>query len=381
MRIEVEVPPLGESVVEAVVADFRAEEGSGVAKGQEILELETDKVNQVLYAPEGGAIHYLVKVGDHVKVGQKIAWIDTAATVSAPTPKPTEAPPKAAVAPPPPAAEKKASPTAATGEKPLRLGQDEFIKALDKPSQSATAPASSSASPPTPRTSRRKMSSLRRTIASRLVEVKQNTAMLTTFNEVDMSAVMAIRAQEKDSFQQRYGVKLGFMSFFVKAVTSALKAFPEVNSYIEGEEIVRCHNYDIGIAISTEKGLVVPVVRGCDTLSFGEIERAIEQFAIKGRSGKLTLDELRGGSFTITNGGTFGSLLSTPILNPPQSAILGMHTIQKRPVAVADRVEVRSMMYLALSYDHRLIDGKEAVQFLVQIKKNIEEPSRLLLDL
>lgn len=370
MRIEVEVPPLGESVVEAVVADFRAAEGSSVVKGGEILELETDKVNQVLYAPEGGAIHYLVKVGDRVKVGQKIAWVDTAASLEASAAKPPAEVPQEtfrAPAPPPPAA----------GEKPLRLGQDEFMKALDKPPQAAPV----SNSPPTPRTSRRRMSSLRRTIASRLVEVKQNTAMLTTFNEVDMSAVMAIRAQEKDSFQQRYGVKLGFMSFFVKAVTSALKAFPEVNSYIEGEEIVRCHSYDIGIAISTEKGLVVPVVRGCDNLSFGEIERAIEQFAIKGRSGKLTLDELRGGSFTITNGGTFGSLLSTPILNPPQSAILGMHTIQKRPVAVADRIEVRPMMYLALSYDHRLIDGKEAVQFLVQIKKNIEEPSRLLLDL
>jgi 2-oxoglutarate dehydrogenase E2 component (dihydrolipoamide succinyltransferase) len=225
------------------------------------------------------------------------------------------------------------------------------------------------------------MSSLRKTIAAKLVEVKNKTAMLTTFNEVDMTKVMEVRTKEKDSFQQKYSVKLGFMSFFVKATVSALKAFPEMGAFLEGDEIVGFTSCNIGVAVSTEKGLMVPVIQNCETLSFGAIEKSLEVFAKKAREGHIAFDDLRGGIFTITNGGVFGSLLSTPILNPPQSAILGMHAIVKRPIAVGDQVVIRPMMYLALSYDHRIIDGKEAVQFLVHIKENLEDPSKLLLDL
>jgi 2-oxoglutarate dehydrogenase E2 component (dihydrolipoamide succinyltransferase) len=225
------------------------------------------------------------------------------------------------------------------------------------------------------------MSSLRRTIAQKLVEVKNTTAMLTTFNEVDMTRIMEIRAKEKESFQAKYHVKLGFMPFFVKASVAALKEYPNVHAYIDGEDQVAFPNFDIGIAVSTEKGLMVPVLRNCDKASFGEIEQQLEQYAKKARDGKVTVDDLRGGCFTITNGGVFGSLLSTPILNPPQSGILGMHSIVKRPIALNDQVVIRPMMYLALSYDHRIIDGKEAVQFLVHMKKNLEDPNQLLLEL
>lgn len=225
------------------------------------------------------------------------------------------------------------------------------------------------------------MSNLRRLIAKKLVEVKNTTAMLTTFNEIDMSAVMAIRSKEKESFETRYGVRLGFMSFFVKAVSAALKAYPEVNAFIEGDEIVTFTAHDIGVAVGTEKGLFVPVIRDAASLSFGQIELQIQEFAKKAKEGKIGVDDLRGGTFTITNGGTFGSLLSTPILNPPQCAILGMHAIVKRPVAIKDEVVIRPMMYVALTYDHRLIDGREAVLFLVHIKETLEDPARLLLDI
>jgi len=241
---------------------------------------------------------------------------------------------------------------------------------------SATPPASTSG-----KMTRKKMSNLRKVIAQRLVEAKNSTAMLTTFNEIDMSAVMEIRTKEKDNFQKRYGVKLGFMSFFVKATVAALKAIPEVNAYIDGEEIVTLQSYDIGIAVSTEKGLMVPVLRSCDEKSFGGVEAGLEEYAKKARTGTITVDDLRGGSFTITNGGVFGSLLSTPILNPPQSAILGMHAIVKRAVVVNDQIVIRPMMYVALSYDHRIVDGKEAVLFLVHLKQSLEDPARLLLDL
>lgn len=228
---------------------------------------------------------------------------------------------------------------------------------------------------------RKKMSTLRKVIATRLVEAKNTTAMLTTFNEVDMSAVMEIRSKEKESFVKKHGVKLGFMSFFVKAAVAALKEIPEVNASIDGDEIITYNTYDIGVAVSTSKGLMVPVVRNCDALNFGGVEKAIEAYSKKARDGSMSIDDLRGGSFTITNGGVFGSLLSTPILNPPQSAILGMHSIVKRAVVVGDQIVIRPMMYLALSYDHRIVDGKEAVLFLVHIKQSLEEPSRLLLDL
>ena len=225
------------------------------------------------------------------------------------------------------------------------------------------------------------MTKLRRTIAQRLVEVKNQTAMLTTFNEVDMSAVMQVRAQEQENFQKKHGVKLGFMSFFVKACVAALQQYPDINGRIEGDEIVYNQRYDIGVAVGTEKGLMVPVIRGADLLSYADIEKKLKEFADKARNGTIAIEDLQGGTFTITNGGVYGSLLSTPILNPPQSGILGMHSIVKRPIAVEDQVVIRPMMYLALSYDHRIVDGKESIGFLIHIKKNLEEPTRLLLDL
>ncbi|NGX38260.1 MAG: hypothetical protein K1000chlam2_01432, partial [Chlamydiae bacterium] len=228
---------------------------------------------------------------------------------------------------------------------------------------------------------RRRMSGLRKIIAERLVAAKNQTAMLTTFNEVDMSNIMQIRAREQEGFVKRNGVKLGFMSFFIKAAVAALKEFPDVNSFIDGDEIATFQTYDVCIAVSTEKGLMVPVIHGCDEKSFGQIEQDIAEFAKKARAGRISIDDMRGGSFTITNGGVFGSMLSTPILNPPQSAILGMHTIVKRPIVIGDKIEIRPIMYLALSYDHRIVDGREAIQFLVHMKNSLEEPTRMLIDL
>jgi 2-oxoglutarate dehydrogenase E2 component (dihydrolipoamide succinyltransferase) len=330
---------------------------------EEILELETEKVNQVVYAPAAGTLHWDVAPAQTVKVGQVIGYVDTEGAVKAAPPTP----------PPPP-------PKPAEGQAARKMAP-EFVAEIQK----SPIPAAKIAPPPQPEKiaagARKKMSRLRKTIADRLVAVKNETAMLTTFNEVDMSAVMAMRAQEQENFVKKYGVKLGFMSFFVKASVAALKAFPEVNAAIDGEDIIAFKTYDISIAVSTERGLMVPVVRGCDALSFGEIEKAIGDYSKKAREGTISIDDLKGGVFTITNGGVFGSLLSTPILNPPQSAILGMHAIVKRPVVLGDQIVIRPMMYLALSYDHRIIDGKEAVLFLVHIKETLENPSRLLLEL
>lgn len=350
MKVDIKVPPLGESVSEATVSRITQPTGSLVQRDQEILELETDKVNQVLFAPQAGKIEISVTVGQKVTVGQVIGSVDTSVEVQA----------QPAI---------KAPVIQTTGS--ARIMPGDTIKAPPAPSK------------PLPKlpADRKRMSGLRRTIAQRLVEVKNTTAMLTSFNEADMTQIIEIRAREKENFLKKYGVKLGFMSFFVKATVAALKAFPDVHAYIEGEDIVQFPTYDIGVAVSTEKGLMVPVIRGCDTASFGEIEKQIEAYAKKARDGTISVDDLRGGSFTITNGGVFGSLLSTPILNPPQSAILGMHAIVKRPIAIDNQVVIRPMMYLALSYDHRIIDGKEAVQFLVHIKQNLEDPSRLLLEL
>lgn len=349
MKIDIKIPAMGESIAEATISRVIAPSGSLVARDQEILELETDKVNQVLYAPQAGKLELSVSAGQVVKIGQVIGSVDTSATVEKATPSP-------------------AKPTPSKTGPAVRITPAEDV-------------APSPSSPPKTDGSRRPMSILRRTIAQRLVEVKNNTAMLTSFNEVDMQEVMDIRAKEKEGFQARYGVKLGFMSFFVKVAVAALKAFPAIHASIEGTDIVQFPTYDIGVAVATEKGLLVPVIRNCDTASFGEIEKQIELYAKKAREGLLSMDDLRGGCFTITNGGVFGSLLSTPILNPPQSGILGMHSIVKRPVAIDDNVVIRPMMYLALSYDHRIVDGKEAVQFLLAIKENLESPSRLLLEL
>jgi 2-oxoglutarate dehydrogenase E2 component (dihydrolipoamide succinyltransferase) len=393
MNVEIKIPTMGESVSEAIVSNLLKPSGSHVKADEEIVELETDKVNQVLYAPQAGQLTWQVKAGDTVKIGQVIGQIDTAAqgkeapaptaaptpAKAAPTPPPAQAaptPPPAQAAPPPP-------PVAAapSGESARKL-VPEFVAEMKQPAPSAPTAAPSTPLPlAIPLATRKKMSNLRKVIAQKLVEAKNTTAMLTTFNEADMTAIMEIRAKEKDNFVKKYGVKLGFMSFFVKGVVAALKAIPQVNSYIEGDEIVQLNSYDIGLAVSTERGLLVPVVRGCDQLTFGGIESALEKYAKKAREGTIGVDDLRGGSFTITNGGVFGSLLSTPILNPPQSGILGMHAIVKRPVVVDDAVVIRPMMYLALSYDHRVIDGKEAVMFLVQLKQNLEDPTRLLLEL
>lgn len=385
MKVEIKIPPLGESVSEAVVSRILAPSGSFVKQDQEILELETDKVNQVLYAPATGQISLNVSLEQTVAVGVVIGSVDTDAK-GAPV-EPTKAPAAEKPAPPPPKPAEPAPIAAKAAEgSSARKTVDDFVSDVKAPKAKVEMPSApkaepKSAAPAAGGTSRKKMTSLRRTIAQRLVEVKNTTAMLTTFNEVDMSAVMEIRNKEKDNFQAKYGVKLGFMSFFVKAATAALKAYPEVNAYIDGEDIVTFSSYDIGVAVSTEKGLVVPVIRGCDALSFGGVEKEIEKYAKKAREGSISIDDMRGGSFTITNGGVFGSLLSTPILNPPQSAILGMHSIVKRAVVVKDQIVIRPMMYLALSYDHRIIDGKQAVLFLVHMKESLEDPARLLLDL
>lgn len=343
MQIEITVPIIGESITEATVSAFLVPNESIVSSGQEIMELETDKVNQVLYAPESGKVSFSVAIGDVVHIGQKVASLDTEAKASALPKEEIKIEPKAPIQKDP-VQEKVAVNTEVTDGKVIR----------------------------------KKMSSLRKIIASKLVEVKNTTAMLTTFNEVDMTAIMDIRAKEKDKFFETHGVKLGFMSFFVKATLEALKAYPIIHSAIHGDEIVTPIFYDIGIAVSTDRGLVVPVIRGCEALSLGGIEKKIAEQATKAREGKTAIDDIRGGSFTITNGGVFGSLLSTPIINPSQSAILGMHSIVKRPVAMEDQVVIRPMMYLALSYDHRIIDGKEAVLFLVQIKDLLENPSKFL---
>ena len=369
MKAEIKIPVMGESVSEATVSLLLAPLGSYVESGQEILELETDKVNQVLYAPASGAFFLAIEVGHVVKVGDVIGFIDT--EVKGGVKK----------------EEKKtvlSSPIVASSSQVARKTADDFMQSFEKkekipmPVQEKSVEKLEQSSDIC---SRKKMTGLRKTIASRLVEVKNKTAMLTTFNEIDMTAVMQIRSKEQEGFQKRYGVKLGFMSFFVKASVAALKAYPSVNSFIEGDEIVTFNTYDIGVAVSTDKGLFVPVVRKCEELSFGEIEKEIGTHAKKAREGTVSIEDLKGGSFTVTNGGVFGSLLSTPILNPPQSAILGMHSIVKRPIAIEDQVVIRPMMYVALSYDHRLIDGREAVLFLTHIKASLEDPARMLLDL
>jgi 2-oxoglutarate dehydrogenase E2 component (dihydrolipoamide succinyltransferase) len=379
MKVEIKIPALGESVSEAIISSILKPSGSLVKLDEEILELETDKVNQILYAPQSGQLTLMVNKEDTVKIGQVIGFVDTDAKApAADRPAPT----------PPPAAEQPATPTPRPSAEPksmeenARVMMPEFVASL-REGRTAPSPSAKAATPlpSEDQPMRKKMSNLRKVIATRLVEAKNTTAMLTTFNEVDMSAVMEIRAREKDNFLKKYGVKLGFMSFFVKGVVAALRANPQVNASIDGDEIISYSTYDIGVAVATERGLMVPIVRNCDKLNFGSVEKQIESYSKKAREGTITIDDLRGGSFTITNGGVFGSLLSTPILNPPQSAILGMHAIVKRPVVIQDEISIRPMMYTALSYDHRIIDGKEAVLFLVHLKQSLEDPSRLLLDL
>lgn len=418
MSVDVRIPEIGESITEGYLAEWLQPDGAAVEPESPILVLETDKITMTVTADTGGRLEHLAAAGDTVEVGQVVARIDPDAAgvvasetatdqpaVSAPTPAPDPAPAAAASGPPAtdlpglsPAVrrlveEHGLDPTDITGTgKGGRILKGDVLAYLDRdtaqPPSPPAPPTETPVSPPTQepavaglRQSRAPMSRLRQRLAERLVEVQQTTAMLTTFNEVDMSAVMALRSRYKDSFVEQHGVKLGFMSFFVKAVVDALKTVPAVNAFIEGDEIVTNHYYDIGIAVSSDAGLVVPVVRDADTLSMAGVERAIAELAVKARDRTLELKDLQGAVFTITNGGIFGSLLSTPILNPPGSAILGMHAIKKRPVVVDDQIVIRPVMQLAMSYDHRLIDGKEAVTFLKRVVDCLEDPQRMLLEI
>jgi 2-oxoglutarate dehydrogenase E2 component (dihydrolipoamide succinyltransferase) len=370
MKVEIKVPPAGESVTEVAVAVIMKENGTFVNKEEEILELETDKVNQVMYAPAAGTLNLTVSVDDKVKPEQIIGTIDTEGKGgAAPPPAPKQEEKKET---PPPQA-----PPSGEG---ARRSVDSYVASIGKPQEEKTqAPPQPPQTKPQKGQTRKRMSGLRRTIAKRLVEAKNTTAMLTTFNEVDMSEVMEIRSREKGAFEKKHGVKLGFMSFFVKACCAALKELPDVNAFIDGEEIVYNEGIHISISVSTPKGLMVPVLKNAEKLTFAGVEKGIQTFAEKARAGSISIDDLQGGTFTITNGGVFGSMLSTPILNPPQSAILGMHNIVQRPVVIDGKIEIRPIMYLALSYDHRIIDGKEAVTFLVRVKEILEKPERLLL--
>lgn len=382
MKVEIKVPAMGESITEATVGEILKASGSPVAMDDELLELETDKVNQVLYAPEAGVVTLTVFTDDVVTIGQVIGFVDSEGATAAPEPKSEPEPALEPTPEPGPEAPKPApAPTPAEGPA-VRQSREAFLR--EKPAEPTPSPAAPALVPKTVpgerHETRRKMSKIRKVIARRLVESQQTTAMLTTFNEVDLTEVMALRAKYKEQFIKEHGVKLGFMSFFVKAAVSALQALPDINSYIDGDEIVHREYYDIGIAVGTDRGLMVPVVRDCDQLTFAGVEQSINAYALKAREGKLSMDDLQGGGFTVTNGGVYGSLLSTPILNPPQAGILGMHKIDKRAIVVDDEIVIRPMMYLALSYDHRIVDGKEAVTFLVHMKNLLEDPARLLLE-
>jgi 2-oxoglutarate dehydrogenase E2 component (dihydrolipoamide succinyltransferase) len=411
---DIMTPALGESVTEATVARWTKKAGEAVKKDELLVELETDKVSLEVVAPADGVLASInAEEGATVVPGTVLGVVTeggaATAAPAAPAPKAAAAPapaPAAAPAPAPapaPAAAAPAPTTAApVSPAPARIaaennldlskvagsGKDgrvtkgDALAALEARAN-APAPAAAPAAPRAihEREERVKMTRLRQTIARRLKEAQNNAAMLTTFNEVDMTAVMALRGQYKDIFEKKHGVKLGFMSFFTKAVVAALKAVPDVNAEIDGTDIVYKNHYDIGVAVGTEKGLVVPVVRDADVLSLAEIEKAIGGLGKKARDGQLSIEDMQGGTFTITNGGIYGSLMSTPILNAPQSGILGMHAIKERAMVVGGKIEVRPMMYLALSYDHRVVDGAGAVTFLVKVKEALEDPQRLLLEL
>jgi 2-oxoglutarate dehydrogenase E2 component (dihydrolipoamide succinyltransferase) len=424
MAVEVKIPPMGESITGGLLASWTVKSGDAVRKGQPLFSYETDKVTSEGTAEVDGCITISVPAGTEVLVGQVIATIEAGAAGAAPAPvaAPASAAPKAepAKAAAAPAAAPKPAPllvksgaaaeispavrriSAETGLNPAsiqgtgkagRVTKGDMLAALEgKTPIMAVAPAPASAASAAPaaaagpvaipsregRTTRKRMSPLRRKIAERLVQAKSETAMLTTFNEVNMAPVMELRKRHGEEFLKKYGVKLGFMSFFVKAAVQALKDVRAVNAQLDGEDIVENNFYDIGVAVGTEKGLMVPVVRDCDELSFAGIEKAITDFGKRARDGKIQLPELQGGVFTISNGGIYGSMLSTPILNHPQAAIMGLHNIVERPVAENGQVVIRPIMYLALSYDHRIIDGKEAVTFLVKVRQYIEEPHTLL---
>lgn len=404
MSVEIKVPALGESVSEATIAKWYKKPGDAVRVDELLLELETEKVTLEVNATAEGVLESIdVEEDATVEVGQVVGKIKAGAAPSAPAPEPAPAaaPEPAASAPTPaPAAastgktvdpattmppsvqkmvaENKLNPANIPGTgKDGRINKGDVINALSNPSV-VSAPALEGGEKPVERI---RMSRLRKTIAQRLKESQNTAAILSTFNEIDMTNVIAMRKKHRDEFQEKHGIKLGFMSFFTKAVCSALKQVPSVNAEMEGDDIIYKQYYDIGVAVGTEQGLVVPVVRNADKLSFSGIESEIVSLAVKAREGKLSMKELTGGTFSITNGGVYGSLLSTPIINPPQTGIIGLHATKERPVAIDGKVEIRPMMYIALSYDHRVIDGKDAVTFLVKVKEAIEDPERLLLDM
>jgi 2-oxoglutarate dehydrogenase E2 component (dihydrolipoamide succinyltransferase) len=401
MSTDIKVPTLGESVVEATIAKWLKNEGDAVKADEPLVELETDKVAVEVPAPVSGKLEkILVQAGATVNVGALLGSIaEGAAGAASAAPKAAAPAPSLAPAPAVKSAEQPLSPAvrkavAESGANPADIagtGKDGRLTKADvaahvaKPAAPApvSAPVAVPAVPPAPAGAeeRVRMTRLRATIARRLKEAQNTAAMLTTFNEVDMTNVMALRNQYKDVFEKKHGVKLGFMSFFVKAAVQALKDIPAVNAEIDGEDIVYKNYYHVGVAVGTDKGLVVPVLRNADMLSFAGIEKTIADYGKKARDGQLQISDMQGGTFTISNGGIYGSLMSTPILNAPQSGILGMHKIQDRPIAVNGQVVIRPMMYLALSYDHRIVDGKEAVTFLVRIKEGLEDPQRALLDL
>ncbi|MFM8242443.1 MAG: 2-oxoglutarate dehydrogenase complex dihydrolipoyllysine-residue succinyltransferase [Crocinitomicaceae bacterium] len=400
--LEMKVPSPGESISEVEIAQWLVSDGDYVEKDQAIAEVDSDKATLELPAEQSGVITLKAAEGDVVKVGQVVCLIDTSAArpegaapkveqkteeskaapanVAAPNPDPVKKEVSYAAGTPSPAAAKIMSENGISTKNVAGTGKDGRITKQDVVNAMSAGFSTESAQGwgGTRNQNREKMSMLRRKIAERLVSVKNETAMLTTFNEVDMKPIMDIRAKYKDKFAKHHEVNLGFMSFFTKAVTEALKLYPAVNAQIDGQEMV-FHDYaDVGIAVSSPKGLMVPVVRNAEQMSLAEIEREIKRLAVKARDGKITPDDMTGGTFTITNGGVFGSMLSTPIINPPQSAILGMHNVVERPVAIDGKVEIRPIMYVALSYDHRIIDGKESVGFLVKVKEMLENPERMI---
>jgi len=422
MEVEIKIPNVGESVQEAVLVQWYKKDGDMVKKEEPLFLIETDKVTLEIVAEADGVLKIMVSEGETVVIGAVVGIIDSAA-VDVPLepvpPKEEEAPPAVLEEPPSPivtepapaelvqlearpilppsvrrlVAEKNLDPTTITGTGPgNRITKGDVLLYLEQ--ARAPAPIETRAQKPSPpkivaetvlaeeeAVSRKPMSPIRQRIASRLLEAKQNTAMLTTFNEIDMSRTMSVRTRFKEAFKEKYGVNLGFMSFFIKAGVEALKEFPEINAFIDGKEIVYHHYHHIGVAIGTDRGLVVPVIRNAEILNFAQIEQAIVDYVAKIKANRLELADLEGGTFTISNGGVFGSLLSTPILNMPQSGILGMHKIEKRPVVVDNEVKIRPMMYVALSYDHRIVDGREAVTFLVRIKECIENPERIMMEI
>jgi 2-oxoglutarate dehydrogenase E2 component (dihydrolipoamide succinyltransferase) len=429
--IEIKVPSVGESVTEALLAQWFNQDGDAVRKDAALFVLETDKVTLEVTAEAAGRLHIVVPAGTTVKVGAVVGAIDTISAAAGEIDTPAAASKKIHRAPEPkppvvekpmaspPAVAAAALPTAASADtrsaveglppSVRRLVAEYHLDASRIPGtgpdgrltkgdvllhieQTKAAPAATAAAPsaeavcppcegPAEEVTRTPMSPIRKRIAERLLKARQNTAMLTTFNDVDMSAVIELRQRYKETFQKKYGVSLGFMSFFIKASVEALKAIPAINATIDGQDIVYHHYYHVGVAVGSEKGLVVPVIRHADRLTFAQLEQAINAFVAKIKDNKLALADLDGGTFTITNGGVFGSLLSTPILNTPQSGILGMHRVDKRPVAVNDQVVIRPMMYVALSYDHRIVDGREAVTFLKHIKECIENPERIMMEI